>query len=137
MVRLRAEEEFDVARAIAGTTRKHFVGYAMEVVSIDDRVADDVVGFEKRAQVREVEELRCIFIIVRRQTVLPRQLDCRGCGDRSFEMQVQLGFGQRPEQSSRYSRLILLLQPCDPTCRHELGPMTFDSYVDRKSGWSQ
>jgi hypothetical protein len=86
MMRLRAEEEFDVARAIAGTTRKHFVGYAMEVVRIDDRVADDVVGFEKRAQIREVEEFQRIFIIVRRETVLPGQLDCRGCGNRSFKM---------------------------------------------------
>ena len=32
MMRLRAEEEFDLARAVAGTARKHFVGYAMEVI---------------------------------------------------------------------------------------------------------
>jgi hypothetical protein len=56
MMRLRAEEEFDVARAVAGAARKHFVGHAVEVASIDDRAvgADDVVGFGQFAKLSTI-----------------------------------------------------------------------------------
>ena len=60
----------------------------MEVFHIDDRAADEIVGFEKRAKIRKVEELRRVLELLRRQTVLPRQLYCCGCGNRPFEMQV-------------------------------------------------
>jgi hypothetical protein len=55
MMRLWTEEEFDVACTVAGTARKHFVGHAVEVVSIDNGAADDVVGFEKLTQIGKVK----------------------------------------------------------------------------------
>ena len=99
-MRVRAEEELDVAGAAGGAARQRFVGHAMEIVSAPNRMADEIVDDQKGGEILVDVKLAHVRFDRERHAVLGGERSESLRFDRALQVQMQLDL----RQSSRKSR---------------------------------